>query len=276
MPAAIALILVLLFVAFILWINYQIRLSRATEALREQLIAQDPEIGFFRYGSDRLTRIGGQATRWRSGVIALTPERITIYRRSLAMDEAFAFAPSELRWFGRPQKYQNGTNEIWLHVEREAGWLLLQIKLSRGAMQEFVRGLKPLVSAEINTAYRRTRPYVHYGPLRVQPAEQDIHGAWTLDTPIALYVMPLHVVLLRDAEVLRVLPLERIQQVAALRRIDRPDADGLASFNLDGEKFAFASKDYQALATAIADAARRSLEAPLLQKQKGKDEDEDD
>ncbi len=276
MPATIAVILLALFVAFIFWINYQMRLGRATEALRERLTAQDPQRIFFRYANDRISRIGGGESRWHSSMIACSPGRITVYRRSLTMNEVLSFAPSELRWFGRPEKYQNGTNEIWLHVERDTGWHLLKVKLSRGAMQDFVRSLKPLVSAEINTAYRRTRPYVHYGPLRALPAEQDIHGAWTLDAPITLYLMPLHVVILRDAEVLRVLPLERIQQVAALRRIDQPSADGLASFNLDGEKFAFASKDYQALAEAIAEAARRSLEAPLLQKQKGKDDDEDD
>ncbi len=274
MPLAI--VLLLLCVALGLWINYQFRLGRATEALHDRLTTQNPQISFFRYGSDSLNQIGTRATRWRSGVIALSPRRITLYRRSLAMSEVLSIEPSELRWFGRPEKYHSGTNEIWLHVERDHQWILLKLKLSRAAMQDFVRALKSLASAELNTAYRRTRPYVHYGPLRVQPAEQDIHGAWTLEDPLTVYVMPLHLVILRNADVLRVLPLERVQQVAALHRIDQPHAAGLASFNLDGEKFAFASPDYQALAEAIAEAARRSLEAPLIQKQKGKDEDEDD
>ncbi len=275
-PAITALVIVALIAALFLWISREMRSSRAVQALRDRLLEADPQRLILRSARYRILALGTQETRWCSGVLDLTPERITLYRRSQSMPSDFGFAPSELRWFGRPQKYENGTNEIWLHLERDAHWILLKVQLSRAAMQDFVRNLKPLVSAEINTAYRRTRPYVHYGPVRVQPAEQDIHGSWTLDAPITIYLMPLHLVILQNAEVLRVLPLERVQQVAALHRIDQPDADGLTSFNLDGEKFAFASSDYQAMAEAIAEAARRSLETPLLQKQKGKDDDEDD
>ena len=275
-PVVTALVIAALIAALFLWISHESRINRAVQALRDHLLEADPQRLLLRYARYRILELGTGETRWRSGVLDLTPERITLYRRSSATPLDFSFAPSELRWFGRPQKYQSGTNEIWLHLERDNHWTLLKIKLSRAAMQDFVRALKSLAPPELNTAYRRTRPYVHYGPLRVQPAEQDIHGAWVLDTPITIYLMPLHMVILKNADVLRVIPLERVQQVAALRRIDQPNADGLASFNLDGEIFAFASKDYQALAEAIADAARRSLETPLMQKQKGKDEDEDD
>jgi hypothetical protein len=117
---------------------------------------------------------------------------------------------------------------------------------------------------------------VHFGPVQVKPAEEDIYGAWTLSAPLALYVMPTALVLLDGERIVRALPMEQVQQVAAMRRIDQPNADGLVTFTIGEESFAFASKDYQALGQAIAEAARRSLEMPLMQKQKGKKDDEED
>ena len=109
----------------------------------------------------------------------------------------------------------------------------------------------------------------------MQPAEEDIHGAWTLQDPLELYVMPMQMIVLRGTQVLRTIPLTQVTQVAAMRRIDRPTADGLVRFTVDHEPLAFACKDYQALGQAVAEAAKRSLEQPLLQKQKGKDEDDE-
>jgi hypothetical protein len=139
-----------------------------------------------------------------------------------------------------------------------------------------VRALKTVTPPELVTAYRRHRPYIHLGPITAQPAEQDIYGAWTLDEPFSLYVMPLYVVILRGKALLRLLPLERIWQIAALRRLDEPEADGLVSLNFEGEKLAYAVKDYEVVAAAISEAAKRSLEEPVMQKQKKKDEYDDE
>jgi hypothetical protein len=181
-----------------------------------------------------------------------------------------------LRWFGRPVKYHDKRNELWLHVEQGSEWLLVKLRLWRHPMQELIRALKQIVRPELTTAYRRHRPYIHEGPVAARPAEQDIYGAWTLGESLFLYVMPLYVVLLSRDQVQRLLPLERIQQIAALRRLDAPDADGLVSLTFEGEKLAFAVKDYERLATAISEAAKRSLEEPVLQKQKKKENDEDE
>jgi hypothetical protein len=139
-----------------------------------------------------------------------------------------------------------------------------------------IRALKTIVSPTLVTAYRRRRPYIHFGPVKAQPAEQDIHGAWSLDEAILLYIMPLYVVLLRGEQVLRLLPMERLTQIAALRRLDKPEDDGLVSLTVDGEKLAFALKDYEQAAAAISEAAKRSLEEPVMRKQKKKDDEDED
>ena len=68
---------------------------------------------------------------------------------------------------------------------------------------------------------------------------------------------------------------DRIQQIRASRRLDAPDADGLVQFVYEGESFVFALRDYVALAEAIAEAAKRTLEDPLTFKRKSKDDDFD-
>jgi hypothetical protein len=46
--------------------------------------------------------------------------------------------------------------------------------------------------------------------------------------------------------------------------------------NFEGEKLAYAVKDYEVVAAAISEAAKRSLEEPVMQKQKKKDEYDDE
>jgi hypothetical protein len=139
-----------------------------------------------------------------------------------------------------------------------------------------VRALKQVAAPELVTAYRRQRPYVHSGPHNVRPATQDIHGAWALGDAFALYLMPRFLVILEDSRVLRKIPLEAIQQIGALRRIDAPQADGLVRFRAEEEPFAFSLPGYEAFAASLAEAAKRSLEAPLEQKQKGKEDYDDE
>ena len=211
---------------------------------------------------------------WRHAVVALTSEGLVIYPRKRTMDEVYTFPHKALRWFGRPLKYHNGRNEIWLHFQIEDRWQVVKLRTYSDAMADWVRMFKEFATHDLIIAYRRRRPYVHYGPVRVQPAEEDIHGAWTLQDPLEVYVMPMQMILLRRTKVLRTIPLTQVTQAAAMRRIDRPKADGLVRFTVDNEPLAFACKDYQGLGQAVAEAAKRSLEQPLLQKQKGKDEDD--
>jgi hypothetical protein len=142
-------------------------------------------------------------------------------------------------------------------------------------MRDLVRTLKAITPPELTTAYRRKRPYIHSGPLKAQPATQDIHGAWTLTDAYDLYLTPRFLLILSGETVLRKIPLEAVQEISALRRLDQPKADGLVRFRAGEEPLAFALPQYEAFAQALAEAAKRTLETPLEQKRKGKKDDDD-
>jgi hypothetical protein len=259
------------------WIAHQVTVFRAATQVHRRLQAEGAPLVLPPYSVAFTTQTLGQPeTRWRYAVVALTSDGLIIYPRQRVMDEAIRLPFAALRWFGRPVKYHDGRNEIWLHYQLDERWQVVKLRLNRYSMADLVRAIKGYVAPELVTAYRRHRPYVHYGPVRVQPAEDDIYGAWTLGEPLSIYVMPSHIVLLDGERVFRLLPLEQTRQVTAMRRIDQPDADGLVTFDAIEESFSYACKDYQALAQAIAEASRRSLEHPLLQKQKGKKDYDDE
>jgi hypothetical protein len=222
------------------------------------------------WGRFRLDTINGERSRWRPFVIAITPDQIVI--RDLAPEprQAIRFAPADLRWFGRPKKYTSGTNTIWLHVALDGRWHLARVRLTRGPMQALVRALKQVATPEQVTAYRRRRPYVHFGPVPARPASQDIYGAWSLGEPVALYLTPAHLVVLDGETVRQAIPLETIQNASAARRIDQPDAAGLVRFSLDGAAVAYALDAYEPFARALSEAARRTLEDPVAWQRKKK------
>ncbi len=222
-----------------------------------------------------VTLLGGKRTRLRQAILVLTPERCRLFERTPELCETFTFTPDQLRWFGRPRKYSAGYNDIWLHVERDDGWHLLKLRLYQSDMRNLVRALKQVAPPELVEAYRRRRPYVHRGPIEAQPAAQDIHGAWSLAVPVRLYLMPRCLVILDGQTVLRTIPLEAVQQVGALRRLDAPGARGLVRFRAEEETLAFAVDDHEAVAAALAEAAKRTLEAPLERKQKSRLTDDD-
>ena len=205
-----------------------------------------------------------------SFALAVTREQIAIYRVGSEITQRLMFAPDQLRWFGRPRKYARGSNEIWLHAEIEGRWVLIKLWLGRHRMQALVRALKEIATPDQVIAYRRHRPYIHYGPLSAQPATQNLRGAWALDGAVTLYLMPLFLVILRGAAVERLIPLDTIQEVAAVRRLDRPRAAGMARFEAAGDPVAFALDQHEAFAKTLADAARRTLEDPVMWQRKKK------
>lgn len=255
----------------------QLRRERAIAARLEQIAAAgEPPLLIINQADLRheCAYIGGISESARAGVLVLTPQRLTLYERTPEMREILSFAPEQLRWFGRPRKYTGGYNDIWLHIEQPPGWLLLKIRLYRTTMAGLVRALKAFAAPELVTAYRRRRPYIHAGPLKAAPAAQDIYGAWSLAQPVSLYLMPRFLVILGGETVLRTIPLEAVQQIGALRRLDVPGAQGLVRFRAEEETFAFALDGHEALAAALAEAAKRTLEAPVERKQKARDDDE--
>jgi hypothetical protein len=153
--------------------------------------------------------------------------------------------------------------------------------LPKTSMQILVRTLKEVVPEDLVTAYRRRRPYVHYGPAAARPAAQDMQGAWTLGVPVDLYLMPLALLILEGPTVQRTIPLDQVQRVAAIKRLDQPGAAGLVRFEASGEPLAFALAQHEAFAQALAEAARRTLEDPIEWQRKkkkqvdGADDEED-
>lgn len=215
----------------------------------------------------QIEQINGEKTRRFPFVLAASDHEIRVdpLRKNML---TFSFSPDELRWFGRPKKYDYGFNEMWLHVEKKDGWFLLRMTHGRSRMTAWVRVMKQLASPDLTKAYRRHRPYIHYGPIEVHPAEQDLQGAWTLGAALNLYLTPLNLVLLNGPRVVRVIEVAAVQSIRAGGRLDAPEADGLVRFSAQEQDFAFSAPGYQQLATALAEAARRSLEEPVTYKTK--------
>lgn len=274
MPLEMVLIYILIFGVIIGLIVRQVRYYDKAMRFHKTISAQNPLFSLGAFSSQySVTTLNGESNKWHDCIIALTDQDITLYPLTHKMEERHRFPLDGLRWFGRPVKYHNkDRNELWMHFEQDGEWKLVKLRIWRSSMQDLIRALKTVTPPELVKAYRRHRPYIHQGPITAHPAEQDIYGAWSLDQPLSLYVMPLHVVILRGTQVLRLLPLERIWQIAALRRLDEPEADGLVSLNFEGEKLAYAVKDYETVAAAISEASKRSLEEPVMQKQKKKDD----
>jgi hypothetical protein len=222
-----------------------------------------------------------QANGQKACVVIIEQHGLTLYPRGQKLDQALFLPSGTLRWFGRPAKYHPGQNDLWLHFEIEGAWLLLQLRMSQYQAQKCVRAVKQIATPEQVKAYRRHRPYIHFGPVTAYPATQDLYGEWTVDS-IAhdLYVMPNALVIFLADKVVRVLPLEQIQQIEALRRMDAPLADGVVRFKIgaadaaEREKLAFALEAFASLGEALAEAAKRSLEDPVMFKKK-KDDDEE-
>lgn len=216
--------------------------------------------------------------RWRGCLLSVEADGLHLYPQTRKMDIHVHYPADALRWFGRPQKYQPDYNEIWLHFATGGGqWQRLEIRAWKYEMQRLVRALKQIAAPPLVTAYRRQRPYVHYGPCAAQPAEQDLYGAWTLQPPLTLYLTPIALAEMDGAQVRRVIPLERVQAVEVMPRLDGPA--GVVRFNVvDGEAVemhAYVLLDYPAFGMALVEAAKRSLEEPPVFYCKKKDEDED-
>ncbi|NLF75111.1 MAG: hypothetical protein GX573_05390 [Chloroflexi bacterium] len=203
-------------------------------------------------------------------VLMITPEQIAFYPVQADAEPRLVIRPEQIRWFGRPKKYGYGSNEMWLHAEIDGQWVLVKAHLYREKMMALVRALKQVATEEQVIAYRRRRPYIHFGPVEVQPAKQDVLGAWTLGEPRHLYLTPVALVLLAGDRIKRLIPLEAVQQVSAIRRIDQPKAPGLVRFEADGKPLAFALQPHEAFAAALAEAAKRTLEDPVQWQRKKK------
>ncbi len=224
-------------------------------------------------GKYHLEQVNGSRYGWRPLVLLVLTDEIQFY--PIGGETYDSIRTEDVRWFGRPKKYSRmGMNELWIYYERKEGWHLLKIKLTYENMLSFVRALKKILPEDLVTAYRRRRPYIHYGPVSVEPARQDMYGLWELDAPVDVLLTPLHVVYLRGQQVLKLILLRDIQQIKALRRVDENDPRGLVQFQVGEEHNAFAVRHFEQVAHLLATAAKRTLEEPVQRKRK-KHEDDD-
>lgn len=274
----IPLFFLLVFVGFIIFMTH-----RENKA-RQRLQRLRPRNALFVDSTYNTTRItvtspSQSTSRWRTAYLFVTNKQIVAYLKHSSDDTPlFACAPHQIEGFWRPTKYEPGTNLIELHANIDDRWTILQAYLTRARMMALVRALKEIVSEDMVRAYRQRRPYIYRPPTPAQSATQNIHGAWELTAPFRLYLMPSSLVFLgENDEVERIIPLRYVQNIAALRRLDA-DSEGLVRFTLTstGELVALALKDYEAWAQAIAIAARRTLEEPIVRKQKKHQDDDDD
>lgn len=224
-------------------------------AHRDALVCQYPAGGRL-----QLTTINETAAeRGQPFVSLLTETALTFYPLAEDPEPPLAFAPGDLRWFGRPHKYAD-TNELWLHFESGGGWQLVRLKLWYTDTLRHVGALKTLAPGLV-TPYRRQRPYIHYGPVAARTATQDLYGAWTLHEAVSAYIMPLHLVLLKGVHVQTTIPIETVTHVRGVPRLDAPG--GVVRFQTGATVHALAVDAYRPFAEALAEAARRSLEQPL-------------
>jgi len=258
----------------------QTRQQREVTALLDQLRqTRNPVLTLTPwFGQYRTTFLGKRDSRRQSPVIAIFQDEIRVYSRS-HLDQPLSITPDQVRWFGRPEKYTSGANRLWLHIESPVGWYILKFSLSREDTRLMVQALKTVLPEALTTAYRRQRPYIHQGPTGARRAEQDIYGAWTLFDPLTLYLMPTYLLLIQDGMVERKIPLEMVKRVAAVKRLDGPG--GMVRFDSSSpdageETLAYSMSGYETFATALAEAAKRSLEEPLEVVSAKKKKDEDD
>jgi hypothetical protein len=223
------------------------------------LMALYPSGGQYQYTRISMTPF---TTPYQPFVIAMTSESIFIYDLTGEPHVAHTIARRDMRWFGRLHKYSRmGKNNLWLHVETEGRWQIIKLSLHYEDAVHIARVLKEIAPPALTVAYRRHRPYVHYGPVQARAAEQDIYGAWTLTETVGLYVMPLYLVLMQGELVERTILMETVTRVMAVKRLD--GSGGVVTFEAGGESFAYAMDSYEPFAAALAEAAKRSLEAPL-------------
>lgn len=215
---------------------------------------------------------------WQSALLLISDKRIAIYpdHPTEHPEPLLTVDVHDLRGFWRPEPYTNGRNEIWLHCYNKR-WIVLKVQVYRSTMQEIVRALKQVAPPEQVTAYRRRRPYIHLGPEYAQPARQSLQGDWQLEDPVELYLMPAALVAIeRDGLVRAYYPLAEMQNIAALKRMEGGSLPGLIRFRYQGQMIAFAVHDWENWASSLAEAAKRTLEAPIIRKSKSKPYDDDD
>lgn len=273
------------------WIHWSLRHDRAVRARLAALKSEGAIwTAYLPSATARGQQLNGRnAETLRGYVLAVLPDGLRIYPIADEITEFDGISAADIRWFGRPHKYRNDgvPQEMRIHVQRKTGWYIYEVWLTKHYMVQLVRAMKQIVSPELVKAYRRRRPYVHFGPREVCMAKQTIHGEWELSEPYTAYLTPLELVFLVGPEVVQRFSVAEVQDIQLVRKLDetqrrrfgqRDDgvAEGIMRFRVGDVTHAMALRRYDEFAEALAQAAKRSLEEPVTRKQKLKDDDDDD
>lgn len=260
------------------WGAYEARRNRRVYRLVNELSKHNPLYLSYRWTVVKYQwTAAGEDDKWQRCVLLVTHKRIAIYPYPPPDENVEPLAtiqPHELRGFWRPVKYQSGQNNLWIHAQIGLTWGILKLQLYYTDMQKLIRAMKEISTEEQTKAYRRRRPYIHRQPTIAFPAQQSLTGEWEMGESIHLYLMPLHLVIFAGDEVQRTIELADIQEIAALKRMEGGRPAGLIRFNYGEEDLAFALDDYESWAEDLAEAAKRTLEEPVMRKRKSKDDDE--
>ncbi|HEX2908602.1 MAG TPA: hypothetical protein VHO69_17150 [Phototrophicaceae bacterium] len=219
--------------------------------------------------------------------LVATSTRFIVY---VPFRKLFSFTLDQIQWLIPPFM-------IWfsavLHVETEDSWYVFQMSFvnidplvsllkRHGAANKiagFYRhigpyryGTDPLVlnlkrhgstNKKIDTYQCHQRSYQYSDVLTAYPATQYLQNTWLLADPVNLYLMPRFLIILKQARVMRKIPLKAIHQVAVKRRLDTRNGQGLVFFNAENETFVFALKEYKNFAHILAEATQSRYEELL-------------
>ncbi len=270
----------LLFAIGTLWGYLEVKRSR-TNRLVENLKQYDPLYlsDYWKKTDYCVEIIGDNKQKWENAILLVTHKRIALYPFSSNSEgktkALFTIHPHELRGFWQRIKFFAGENTIWIHAEIDTQWYILKLKPHPYDRAILVQALEKISTSEQAKAYYMPRPYIHEGLSTAFPAHQTITGTWELGSPIQLYLMPLFLVILSKSHVQETIDLSKIQDIGALKRMEDGKPEGIIRFFVDEEFRAFALDDYERWAELLATASKRTLEEPVMRKQKIKDEDED-
>jgi len=251
---------------------YLKRYNRRYQQFRSTLVKQRPSY-LSSYIAYEWAAVGKTVDKhWQGCTFMVTAKGIAIYRSGELL---LTIQKHELRGFWRHPNDYIKRNELWIHAQIDLTWSILKVSYSKQGKNRLFRAISAISTEEQRKAHHRPPPYIHRGPTKAFPAQQSLTGEWEMGDAIRLYLMPLYLVIFAGDEVQRTIDLSKIQEIAALKRMEGGNPAGLIRFRSDEEDFAFALNNYEAWANDLAEAAKRSLEEPVIRKRKGKDDEWD-
>jgi hypothetical protein len=213
------------------------------------------------YAKFAINELQTNKTDWRMGIVAVLQGYVALYPLTMFMREAFTFRAEQLRWLGRPRRFNDTESELWLDVEVDGRWYTLRIRLTKGQMKRLYDALREFLSSEQGMVGNWQRPNLRQQPVNAKTAAKG--------EAVQLYLTPLHLVILREGNVQRAIALDDIEQVSV------SDASQVVEFAAQGRQYAFTLAGHQVIAEALAKATRHTPETPE-QLEDGEEYDVDD